>query len=311
MTAGFSECGGPLPMVSEHELLPDLFRSADRASLRGQWQTVRLSRQQLGLLTVASVFSSFDVTAGRLHWASWLAAVLFAYAAWTTWVIHRQNPQALWYEGRALAESMKTLAWKYSVRADPFTPPGDERDPDALYRLQLGDVLHTFRRSRALPSHVDSGITPAMRRLRDAPLRVRHDVYLRERIRVQHEWYTMKAVRCEVNGRRAGRLAMAFPLLGVLFLVLRAGGWSPFDTLGFVSAITASVAAWAQLRQYSPLAAAYRVAADELELIRVQLASLDLDDPHAEHLWSQLTRDAEDAVSREHTTWQARREMRV
>ncbi|MDX3239210.1 DUF4231 domain-containing protein [Streptomyces sp. ME03-5709C] len=298
-------------MVTERELLPDLFRAADQASLRGQWQTVRLSRQQLVLLTAASVFSSFDATAGALHWTAWLAAALFALAAWTTWVIHRHNPQGLWYEGRALAESLKTLTWKYSVGADPFTPPGDERDPDAQYRLRLGDVLHTFRRSRALPSRADTGITPAMRRLRDAPLRVRHDVYLRERIRVQHEWYTAKAARCEVNGRRAGRLAMAFPLLGVLFLALRAGGWSPFDTLGFVSAITASVAAWAQLRQYSPLAAAYRVAADELELVRVQLASLDLDDPHAEHLWSQLTRDAEDAVSREHTTWQARREMRA
>lgn len=58
-------------------------------------------------------------------------------------------------------------------------------------------------------------------------------------------------------------------------------------------------------------AAACRTAADEPEPVRVRSASPHLDDPHAERLRPRLTRDAEDSVSREHTTWRARRGMRA
>jgi hypothetical protein len=298
-------------MVREDELLPELFWAADEASMQGQHKTVRLLRQQLVMLTLASIFSSFDARLFGIDWPSWLAAVMFASAALATFLLNRGNPQAIWYEGRAVAESLKTLVWKYAIRADPFTPPGGEKNPEALYRLQLADVLHTFRNSAALPLPVHADITPAMRRLRDSPLRVRHDVYLRERVRVQHDWYTAKEAACETRGRRFGRVATLLPVCGIAAPVIQMGGWFPVNTLSFIAAIAASVSAWAQLRQYRPLAAAYRVAADELELIRVHLAALDLTAPDAEETWSHLTRDAEDAVSREHTTWQARRELRV
>jgi hypothetical protein len=36
------------------------------------------------------------------------------------------------------------------------------------------------------------------------------------------------------------------------------------------------------------------------------LADCDPSAPDADAIWSRLARDAEDAISREHTTWQAR-----
>ncbi|MFF4651715.1 DUF4231 domain-containing protein [Streptomyces sp. NPDC001380] len=292
--------------VQEYELLPELFWVADGVSLQGQQKTVVMSRLHLALLTAAAVAGSADQP-----WIAGVSAGLFFLAMCASGLANLHNPQGLWYEGRAVAESVKTLAWKYAVRADTYTPPPTAvEDAESLYRLQLTGVLHAFRRSRAVPSGVRTDVTEGMQRLRGAPLAVRRDVYLRERVQQQHDWYASRAHRCERAARFTGFLSVALPLLGVLLSVPRIEGDFSYDILGAVAALAASSTAWAQLRQYRPLAAAYRVAADELELIRAQLAAMDLSAPDAEERWARLARDAEEAVSREHTTWQARREVR-
>ncbi|MFJ9949173.1 DUF4231 domain-containing protein [Kitasatospora sp. NPDC091207] len=317
--------------MREEELLPELFRVADSASLQGQRRSVLLSAWELALLVAAAAAGSAD---GE-PWA-WPAAVAYLGAIVLALVISRQNPQGLWYEGRAAAESVKTLAWKFAVRADAYQPPPRSLpDAEGLYRFQLGRVLNAFRGSRALgpagsetapaagsavagsgapdaggADGTGSGITEAMHGLRAQPLAVRREVYLRARIQVQHDWYRSKARYCARAGFWTGVLGVVLPLLGLVLAVLRALGWFRYDALGTVSAVAASVTAWAQLRQYRPLAAAYRLAAEELELIRHQLTGLDVGSADAEEIWARLARDAEDAVSREHTTWQARREVR-
>ncbi|MFH8383587.1 DUF4231 domain-containing protein [Kitasatospora sp. NPDC018058] len=296
--------------MRERELLPEFFWAADAASLRGQHRAVLLSAWELLLLLIAAAAGSAD---GE-PWA-WPAAGAYLGAMALAVVISRQNPQGLWYEGRAAAESVKTLAWKFAVRADAYQPPPRSLpDAEGLYRFQLARVLGAFRDSPvAVPaSKVElAGITEAMRDLRDQPLAVRREVYLNERIRVQHDWYRGKSRYCARAGYWTGVLGVLLPALGLVLALLRALGAFTYDALGTVSAVAASVTAWAQLRQYRPLAAAYGLAADELELIRSQLARLDLESVDAEEIWARLARDAEDAVSREHTTWQARREVRT
>ncbi|MFJ9460210.1 DUF4231 domain-containing protein [Kitasatospora sp. NPDC101447] len=297
--------------MRERDLLPGFFWAADAASLRGQRRSVLLSAWELVLLVVAAATGSAD---GE-PWA-WPAAVAYLGAVALAVVISRQNPQGLWYEGRAAAESVKTLVWKYAVRADAYQPPPRALpDAEGLYRFQLGRVLGAFRDGpAAVPgSGAGSGadITAAMRDLREQPLAVRREVYLAERIQVQHDWYRAKARYCARTGHWAGVLGVLLPALGLVLALLRALGAFTYDALGTVSAVAASVTAWAQLRQYRPLAAAYGLAAEELAQIQRQLAELDLDSPEAEEIWARLARDAEDAISREHTTWQARREVRT
>ncbi|MFJ8627774.1 DUF4231 domain-containing protein [Kitasatospora sp. NPDC093550] len=293
--------------MRERDLLPGFFWAADAASLRGQQRSVLLSAWELVLLVVAAATGSADGG----PWA-WPAAVAYLGAIVLAVVIGRQNPQGLWYEGRAAAESVKTLAWKYAVRADAYQPPPRTLpDAEGLYRFQLGRVLGAFRDSPVVGPDGGVEITAAMRELRDRPLAVRREVYLGERIRVQRDWYRAKARYCARAGHWAGVLGVLLPALGLVLALLRALGAFTYDALGTVSAVAASVTAWAQLRQYRPLAAAYGLAAEELTQIQCQLAELDLDSPEAEEIWARLARDAEDAISREHTTWQARREVRT
>ncbi|WP_280717174.1 DUF4231 domain-containing protein [Kitasatospora sp. MAP5-34] len=311
--------------VREHDLLPELFWTADSSSQQGQRRAVTLSRWELLLLVSAAAAGSAD---GRT-W-SWLAAFAYLCTVALAAVAGRQNPQGLWYEGRAAAESVKTLSWKYAVRADAYQPPPKTLpDAERLYDVQLDGIIGQFDESRAFPrlGQVQADlrswrgplagrparhpqITETMRQLRDQPLAVRRDVYLRERVVVQQDWYRNKARQCTNAGRWANLLGIVLPLLGLVLAVLRALGWFSYDALGTVSAVAASVAAWAQLRQYRPQAAAYSLAASELSMIEVQLGQLAVDSSDAEENWARLARDAEDAISREHTTWQARREVR-
>ncbi|MFE0462080.1 DUF4231 domain-containing protein [Kitasatospora sp. NPDC058965] len=358
--------GPPGDPISEQRLLPELFRVADGASLLAQRRSVSLIRWELALLTGAAAVAGL----GPAAW-SWAAGAAYLAAAVLAALLTRQQPQGLWYEGRAAAESVKTLAWKYVVRADapslpaagqegPTSLPGAGQEgpsslpaageagpnsspaagddgpssspaagedgpgvppfaagPDAesLYHRQLADLLRVFRHSPALPAEAarQAAMTEAMRELRAQPLSVRREVYLRERVEAQRIWYRDKAAYCDRAGRAADWLGVLLPALAVPLALLRALG--PLDPLGggplgALSALAASVVAWAQLRQYRPLAAAYRLAAEELDLVRDQLTGLDLAAQGSEELWARLARDAEDAVSREHTTWQARREVR-
>ncbi|MEY9945318.1 DUF4231 domain-containing protein [Kitasatospora sp. GAS1066B] len=304
MAAGAGSTGP----VREADLMPELFRLADSASLRHQQRSVQLVRWELLLLTAAAAVGS--VGARPFAWA---AALAYLGTAGLAAGVSRRNPQGRWYDGRAAAESVKTLAWKYAVRADAYQPPPTTLpDAEGLYHLQLRGILRGFRHSAVLPGDAErrAEVTVAMRSLREQPLAVRREVYLRERVQAQHRWYRAKAAYCDRAGRLTEQLGIALPAMGLLLAVLRATGWSHYDAPGAVSAVAVSVIAWAQLRQYRPLAAAYRLAADELRIIQDQLTQLDPAAEDSEELWARLARDAEDAVSREHTTWQARREVR-
>jgi hypothetical protein len=322
MAAGSGRAKG---RFEERELLPELFWTADSSSLQGQRRAVALSRWELLLLVAAAASGSADGT----PWA-WTAAFAYLCTVVLAAVIGRQNPQGLWYEGRAAAESVKTLSWKYAVRADAYQPPPRTLpDADRLYDAQLGGIIGEFGASRAIPrlDRVQAElsawrgpadgrtvrhpqITETMAVLREQPLAVRREVYLRERVRTQHDWYRTKARQCAVASRWTSLFGVALPMLGLGLAVLRALGYFSYDALGTVSAVAASIAAWAQLRQYRPQAAAYSLAASELAVIEAQLGGLEVGSGEAEETWARLARDAEDAISREHTTWQARREVR-
>ena len=58
-------------------------------------------------------FGSFDI-------AAWIILFGFISAFGCELALLILQPERTWYEGRAVAESVKTLAWRYSVCADPF-----------------------------------------------------------------------------------------------------------------------------------------------------------------------------------------------
>ncbi|MEY9962917.1 hypothetical protein ABIA33_000943 [Streptacidiphilus sp. MAP12-16] len=300
------------PRHREAELLPDPFWAADRASLQGQDFALHWYRWQLGLTLLAALFGVLSARevdginiVPLLSIACFLAAGAFALA------LHRRAPQEQWYQGRSAAESVKTLTWKYVVRARPFEGPAESALADKQFEEQVRDVPQVFRDTTALPSGTEPKITRRMRVERRASLRQRRELYLTERVYAQRTWYLSRADECDHKSHVWGLWIAVMFGAGILFSVLEATAYPSLRALGLFSAGAATVTAWTQLRQFRPLASAYRLAGNELERIARQLNRLDLNAPGAEADWARLARDAEEAISREHIVWRARSQHRV
>lgn len=284
--------------------LPSAFRVADRLSLDAQRRAVRWRAMQLLLLLLAAVAGGVSLRiGGSFDLLAVLAAVAFASALVLESRLARTNPERTWYRGRAGAESIKTVTWKYSVGGDPFLL--SEPNADSLFRMAVQDVIRGLE-DLDWASDVGDQLTEQMRQVRNASLEQRRRIYRLERIDDQCAWYTAKAEKARQQARRWSVVISVTIALGLIGAVLKAIGLVDVDALGVAAAFAAAATAWTQLKQHEPLASAYTVAARDLGMV-----SERLDEAHDERTWGQLVKDAEEAISREHTMWVARRNARL
>ncbi|WP_433262357.1 DUF4231 domain-containing protein [Actinosynnema sp. CS-041913] len=281
--------------------LPGLFEAADAAALDGQRRYVRTVRLRLVLAVLAAASGIFTWLVGRVDLAAIGTAIALAAVTVTEVNLKSTRPEDRWYDGRALAESAKSLAWKFSVGGAPFAKGRPERDVEREFIAQLRTLLEEAPTTAITPSRRPV-VTDAMRALRAADLATRQQAYLRERIADQQDWYSDRARR---NERRAGwwrTSLLAIEVAGIGAALAKAVGVIRIDLAGVVAAVIAAGTAWMSVRQLSTLARAYTFAANELGIVRGRLELVS-----DEAAWSAEVADAEDAVSREHTMWRASR----
>ncbi|MET9386463.1 DUF4231 domain-containing protein [Streptomyces sp. NPDC002928] len=282
--------------------LPELFRAADTASLQGQRVYIRATKIRLTLAVAAAAFAAFSVRVGD-RWD--LAALVVACAFIATlmvefWLLTR-NPERDWYDGRAFAESIKTLSWRYSVGAAPFI----STCPDAEAERQFIQEVRKLINEAPADSIVISDpvrVTERMRTLRKMDLALRKHAYLESRIQDQLKWYSGKA-KFNSSRARAWRLALiSIEGVGIIVALLKAGGVINFDLPGVLAALLGAGSAWFAVRQYEALARAYKFAANDLSMVYTRLQNVADED-----VWARESADAEEAISREHTMWRASR----
>lgn len=280
--------------------LPGVWKNADEESRRGQLWTLRLTWLKVGAGGVAALGGALSWTVGRVDIAAWVVLVGFLVALGSELASWATQPERLWYEGRAVAESAKTLAWRYAIGADPFPVEMLRPEAEANFRDRMSAVADQVA-DRVVFDAEQSVLTPAMDALRSKPFGERRDAYLECRTREQQRWYAMKA---HFNRRRATGWRVVLIMAEVIAVVLAAGqvfgGW-PIDLAGLLAALIAAGTAWVAVKQFSPLASAYAVAAKELGVQASKMSSV------AEADWQFVAADSEEAISREHTTWLASR----
>lgn len=280
--------------------LPGFFKDADVASTRGQSATLAWSRLRLSGALIAALGGALSWQVGKIQIWGCVALAGFAAAFVAEICLIILQPERDWYSGRALAESAKTLAWRFAVIADPFLPELDVSSARRLMRERLALVADKGRDRITLRSG-QHDVTDPMLELRTSSFETRKATYLSCRIDNQISWYSRNA---EINRRRALRWRVSLIIGEVIAIVLAAGrafGVWDIDFSGILAAAVASGAAWLGLKQHSALASAYSVAASELSLSRENLALLSEED------WPFAVADAEEAISREHTMWLASR----
>lgn len=289
------------------ETLPALFQAADKASQDGQRSFLWATRLRLWMFLLAAGAGPFVGRAGPPDWPAVIAVGGFAAALATEGYRLASRPERRWYEGRAAAESAKTLAWRYAVGGRPFEKQkeGNDAQVDELFLQQLRGVLEDLKGIRvANPMGVKEAITPAMRNLRAGELRDRKNAYGTGRIEEQQSWYATNAERNE--NRASGWLKLTFAAegAGLIAGILTVAGIVDFDLMGLSAAVAASLAAWLQTKQHDTLARAYAMASLDLTDIR---SNLEADRTEGE--WAAFVDKAEEAISKEHTLWRVTRDV--
>jgi hypothetical protein len=283
------------------EDMPALFSGADTTSLAGQRHFLLTTRIRLGALLIAAALGLVVGEVGPPDWFALIAVAAFVAAIVSELYLLYAKPERAWYEGRAAAESVKTLAWRYAVGGEPFSLAIEDVDDRFLGRLK--EIL-TDLSDLELQAGPRSGeqITPTMRRLREKTRDQRRLAYRVARIEDQRDWYQRKAHWNEDRARQLRITAIVVEGLAVIVGVLTVAGLIRLDLLGLSAAAVATVVAWLQTKQHETLARAYSVASQELAAVRS-----DWETDRTEEEWATFVNEAEEAISREHTLWRASR----
>ncbi|WP_193777711.1 DUF4231 domain-containing protein [Streptomyces sp. BBFR25] len=279
----------------EGDDLPVVFRSSDSASLGGQRNYIRGTKIRLALAVAAALCGALDQRAAVVG----LVVVFVLTICVEVWLL-AERPEQSWYDGRALAESTKTLAWRFAVGGTPFPVDLPQARAHRRFQRRLGELLREAPVSSLSPLG-SIAVTDAMRDLRARPFAERKEAYLHHRIEDQQSWYSAKAASNVRNARRWRLVLIAVEGLGLTAAVLRLLDLFTFDLAGILAAVLGAGSAWLAVRQYETLGRAYTFAATELSVIHERLAHAD------EETWGDEVSDAEDAISREHTMWRASR----
>jgi hypothetical protein len=281
---------------------PALYRSADELSLESQTHFFQALRLHLGLLVIAAIFSLVSVP-HRLVAVLQLVSLLGALSC--SIYLFSKRPDRFWYAGRAVAESIKTITWRFVCRAEPFQANDAEATHD--FQLTLKAIVDQNKDvAQALTTHLDEPqITDAMRTIRALSLEDRRETYATKRIKEQLSWYARKAAfnRMASNGFFWALIVTnGFAVLcAILRIVCVTVGFWPTDIL---VALAASLLSWMQAKRFSELASSYALAAHEIGLIREQSLGAQTDVE-----FSDFVGDSENAFSREHTQWVARKDV--
>ncbi|MFC9439441.1 DUF4231 domain-containing protein [Nocardia sp. NPDC057030] len=283
--------------LSDDEL-PGFWRSADAASLRGQALTLRVNVIRLGGSVAAAMGGAFSWSTGTVNVWAMVALAGFAAALIAEVILISQRPEQDWYSGRALAESAKTLAWRYAVGADPFFLSLGAEAARAELRARLAGIVEKVGSRIAIGADVPD-VTDAMTTLRNASFTERKTAYIEGRTKDQHRWYARKAEDAKRKTLMWQAFLVVAEVVGLVLAGARAFDIWEMDISGIVAACIAAGAAWVGLKQYSALTTAYATAANELALQVGRLTDV------TEAEWPQAVADAEEAISREHTMWLA------
>jgi hypothetical protein len=286
---------------------PGIQQAADKASEKAQKYYILLVRSSLiiGILAALSTIFNFEQEQPKVFMYVG-SLVLLILGLGLTALIKYYKYEDLWYQGRALAESIKTLTWRYATCSENFESVLTNSEvetsfTDSVQFLQTQfPKLTTFMDTDLLQQ---DAITVEMNRIRSLVWEDRLKLYLDSRIQNQIEWYSTKAKYNKTQKKLWLWLVILAQVLAI-FSCASLIMWpsSLWNLVGLFTTLAASAIAWLELKQYQSLIQAYTTATMELTLIRSLSTSILSEGDFVKYVL-----DSENAISREHTMWLAQR----
>jgi SMODS and SLOG-associating 2TM effector domain 3/SMODS and SLOG-associating 2TM effector domain 1 len=296
-----SETSPAIPAIAEGDY-PAVYLAADRTSRLAQKRHLWFTGMILGALVACAALGTLSAVFPVYGKVLALCSTAWAAASFMLTSMRKAlKPEKNWYRGRAVAESAKSVAWRYMTGADPYPVSLPPQEADGRFIADL-KVLATDQ-AQALGFGAEFSdrpqITARMREARTLPLEQRRQLYVKDRIEDQRRWYGDKARKSQAVANRYFVLIQASQALALAGTVLLfSAAISRWNVSGVFSALASALIAWLQVRQHEELSQTYAVAALDLGFIEEQAPRID-----TEKDLSSFVNDAENSVSREHNLW--------
>lgn len=288
---------------------PCLFQKSDTASVQQQSNYILASKTEFTFVLLSALLGGFIIIGNVKTCVAFyvLTAIALFIAFITRIAIQLNRWDRKWFDTRAIAESVKTATWRYVMAVDPYQVSDSDKVADKKFVDDLDEIFKTRPEAHsAMASCLTSGdkqISDRMKEIRNLSINDRKTIYVKQRVQDQKNWYKKKA---KFNGD-CDRLwffrIMICEAVGVCVavgLIFWPGAF--LNPLGIVTTLTAVFCAWVQIKKHRELSQSYALAEQELTSIE----SLEGHVVTEENLMEYVV-NTENAISREHTMWCAKR----
>ncbi len=289
----------------EHQDFPSLFKTADRHSIESQQKYLNWIKIELGLMVFASFISIFSITNPTYgSTVATVSAAAFALGIIITYFIKKANLEDDWYVSRALAESAKSLTWRFVTRGIPFKSSDDVQ----VYEQFNASIDGIFKENKDFLQVVfadDDGlqITEKMKALRNLSFEERKELYMEDRVRNQFEWYKRKTAYNEKMATQIFRIVIALQAIAFIYSIYLISNPESLNIVSFIATFAVAFLSWMQVKRHQELSKSYAVTANEIKSIINRASFINEED------FAGFITDSENAFSREHTLWMAKRDV--
>jgi hypothetical protein len=281
---------------------PALFCATDMASNKTQKIFISLNATYLIFTILGTFFAFFDNS--KLF--AVFSASLFLLGLFLLIVILSKKYDQKWYSCRAIAESIKTATWRFMMKSEPYDDSKTIIQTKAEFRNLLRELLKNNTSITDLIGGQVSEqeqITSKMLEVRNIGLTERITFYLKNRIDEQRKWYAKKYK----SNKKSNLLWFLFLILfnssaGVLAIIKISDPTLDKLPIDIFAVIAVSSLTWIQLKKYQDLTSSYAITAHEIGSIRGIYEEVKTEED-----FSNFVIDTENAFSREHTQWIAKR----
>ena len=286
---------------------PSYFQASDNASKQAQSNYINIIRIDLISMIIASAMTiyNYQQVESKLY-VYVISGVLLLASLILTIILKSKQYEDTWYQGRALAESCKTLTWRFVTCSEYFEENLTDIEARERFIDRIKELSNEFKglskimNSKTLNLPI---VTDKMIELRKLGMFDRKQNYIQNRVEDQKKWYSNKA---EFNKSKYNFwfgiiiASQAIALVSVIFLIKFPK--NDYNFIGLFTTIASSAISWLQLKQHQELKQAYTTATQELNFIVELSAKVNTSDE-----LSKFVLDSENAISREHTLWLAQR----
>jgi hypothetical protein len=235
-----------------------------------------------------------------------LASIMFLVILFLTIFQAVKRYDRTWYNGRAVAESVKTRTWRFITRAEPYLDCKNVNSVKQEFCDDLKDILDQNRELGSFLSHesvTKDTITQSMQEIRKLSLTDRLNYYISNRINEQRNWYHTKATFNKEMAKKWFIGLVITNLVVIVLLLVEVGYKIYYLPTPALIVVGSSILSWTQIKKYQDLATSYGLTAHEIGIIKDQSFKVQ-----GERELSDFVKDSENAFSREHTQWVARKD---